>query len=72
VISGTFLIGMGDKVVPKQLMTLSAGGFASAAAHMHHYALAKGHTVVQVHAMGPFQLTYVNPADRPTKHGGGK
>jgi quercetin dioxygenase-like cupin family protein len=72
VISGTFLIGMGDKVDPKQMMTLSAGGFATAPAHMHHYALAKGHTVVQVHAMGPFQLTYVNPADRPTKHGGGK
>jgi hypothetical protein len=36
---------------------------------MHHYAQAKGHTVVQVSAMGPFQLTYVNVADDPTKKG---
>jgi hypothetical protein len=25
------------------------------------------HHRVQVHAIGPFQLTYVNPADDPTK-----
>jgi hypothetical protein len=25
--------------------------------------------VVQVHAMGPFALTYVNPADDPTPKG---
>jgi quercetin dioxygenase-like cupin family protein len=67
VISGTFLVGMGDKVDAKQMMTLPTGGFATAPARMHHYAQAKGHTVVQVHAMGPFQLTYVNPSDDPTK-----
>jgi hypothetical protein len=29
--------------------------------------MARGQTIVQVHAIGPFQLTYVNPADDPTK-----
>jgi hypothetical protein len=29
--------------------------------------MARGETVVQVHAIGPFQLTYVNPEDDPTK-----
>ena len=28
--------------------------------------MAKGPTIVQVHAMGPFAMTYVNPADMPT------
>jgi quercetin dioxygenase-like cupin family protein len=67
VISGTFKIGMGDAVDAKKMMTLTSGGFATAGAQMHHYAVAKGHTVVQVHAMGPFSLTYVNPKDDPTK-----
>jgi hypothetical protein len=33
---------------------------------MHHYAMAKTAAVVQVHGMGPFSLTYVNPADDPS------
>jgi len=46
-------------------MVLPRGGFATAQANMHHYAIARGRTVVQVHAIGPFQLTYVNAADDP-------
>jgi hypothetical protein len=34
---------------------------------VRHYAWAKGETVVQVHAVGPFEITYVNPADDPRK-----
>ena len=65
VIEGTFLVGMGDKLDPAQAMVLPRGGFATAQANMHHYAIARGRTVVQVHAIGPFQLTYVNAADDP-------
>jgi len=67
VISGDFLVGMGDKIDTKGAMDLKAGGFATAPAKAHHWAVAKTHTVVQVHANGPFQLTYVNPADDPSK-----
>ena len=67
VISGTFLVGMGDTIDPKKTMALSAGGFATAPAQQHHYAIAKTHAVVQVHAIGPFQLTYVNPKDDPSR-----
>jgi hypothetical protein len=79
VISGSFVVGMGDKMDSKMMMSmtdksgtskmmmLSAGGFTTAPAKAHHYAMAKGHTIVQVHGMGPFQLTYVNPADDPMK-----
>lgn len=69
VISGNFLVGMGDKIDARNTMSLTAGGFATAPAQKHHFAIARTHTVVQVHAIGPFQLTYVNPADDPSRKG---
>ena len=51
---GTLLVGMGDK-------------FDLAKAH--HFAAAQGATFISVSAMGPFALTYVNPADDPQKQG---
>lgn len=66
VISGTFLVGMGDSVDVAHATALPAGGFVPVGANMHHYAIARGHTIVQVHAMGPFALTYVNPKDAPS------
>lgn len=72
VIQGAFLVGMGDKVEKSKTMTLPVGGFAVAAAGMHHYAIAQGRTIVQVNLAGPFALTYVNPADDPTKKVAGK
>lgn len=65
VISGTFLVGMGDTLDAAKTKALVAGGFVTAGANMNHYAIARGRTVVQVHAMGPFVLTYVNPKDDP-------
>jgi len=35
---------------------------------MNHYAWTDGETVVQVHGQGPFAITYVNPADDPSKN----
>ena len=67
VISGTFLLGMGDELSAAKATALPAGGFGTVGANMHHYAIARGKTVVQVHAMGPFVLTYVNAKDDPTK-----
>lgn len=72
VIQGTFLVGMGDKVDPSKVMALPAGGFVTAGANQHHFAITRGRTIVQVHAMGPFALTYVNPADDPTKKVAGR
>lgn len=65
VISGTFHVGMGNKFDRKGMTTLHAGGFVTAPQNLAHYALASGETIVQVHAMGPFAMTYVNPADTP-------
>ena len=66
VISGEFHAGMGDKLQDEGSVTLPAGSFVSLPAHMNHFAWAKGDTTVQVHGTGPFQLTYVNPADDPS------
>ncbi|HEV7990964.1 MAG TPA: cupin domain-containing protein [Gemmatimonadaceae bacterium] len=65
VIRGTFLVGMGTRFESKGMLTLPAGGFVTAPANHAHYALAQGQTEVQVHAMGPFAMTYINPADDP-------
>ena len=72
VISGTFQVGMGDKLDTKKMMALPSGGFVVAPAKMNHYARAKEHTVVQVSAMGPFAMTYVNAADTPGNKMSGK
>jgi quercetin dioxygenase-like cupin family protein len=66
VLSGTFYIGMGDKLDPTQSHAFTAGGYAVAPAHMNHYAWTKAGATVQVNLMGPFSLTYVNPADDPS------
>ena len=67
IIKGTFLLGMGDKLDPAHATKLPTGGFSTVDANMHHFAIAKGRTIVQVNAMGPFVLTYVDPADDPSK-----
>jgi quercetin dioxygenase-like cupin family protein len=63
--SGTFLVGMGDRVDRKSMQRLTAGQTADVKANMHHYARAKGPTTIEVTANGPFAMTYVNPADDP-------
>lgn len=68
VIKGQLYVGMGDKLDKEAAKTLETGDFASIPALHHHYAFSKDACVIQVNAMGPFQITYVNPADDPSKH----
>lgn len=67
VLRGTFLVGLGDDFNKNALVALGEDGFITAPANMSHFASARGMTEVQVHAIGPFQLTYVHPSDDPTK-----
>ena len=64
---GTFLVGMGDSLNLSKAKALKAGQKGSMPAEHHHYAAAKGATLISVSAQGPFALTYVNPADDPQK-----
>jgi Cupin domain len=65
VLSGTFHFAMGDKLDKTKGETVSAGGFFRAEQGMHHYAWASSPVVIQIHGIGPFAITYVNPADDP-------
>ena len=65
VITGTFLAGMGAQFNEAAMERLGQGDFASIPQDHAHYAMTRGQTIVQVHAIGPFALTYVNPADVP-------
>jgi hypothetical protein len=67
VISGTFSAGMGDTWTDSAMVPLKPGEYARMPKTVHHYAVAKGETVVQVHGIGPFVITYVNPKDDPRK-----
>ena len=68
VLAGTFLAGMGTTFDESAMQTFKRDGFASIPAEHPHYAMARGQVIVQVHAIGPFALTYVNPADDPRGH----
>jgi quercetin dioxygenase-like cupin family protein len=65
VISGTFNMGMGDKLDTSRGTALSAGSFAVMPANTRHFAYTKEETVIQLHGVGPWRITYVNPADDP-------
>lgn len=67
VLSGTFHVGMGDKLDRRAGQVLEPGGFVSLPAKMRHFAWATTPTVVQISLDGPFDIFYVNPADNPVK-----
>jgi len=65
VLSGSFSLGTGDTFNEGTMMALAPGGYAKMPKEVHHYAMAKGETVIQIHGTGPFVVTYVNPKDDP-------
>ena len=67
VIRGNFLAGMGEDFSQAALKRFDAGDFTTMSATMAHFAMTRGFTEVQVHAIGPFALTYIHPEDDPTK-----
>jgi len=67
VISGEFLVGLGDKFEEAKMNSFSPGAYAYLEPTVHHYAMAKSDTVIQLHGQGPWQIIYVNPADNPQK-----
>ena len=65
VISGTFYMGMGDKFDEAAAKELPTGSFVVMPTKQAHFAMTKGETVVQLQGIGPWGITYVNPADDP-------
>jgi len=65
VISGTFYMGMGDRLEESAAKELPTGSFVVMPSKQPHFALTKGETVVQLHGVGPWAINYLNPADDP-------
>ncbi|HEY2823937.1 MAG TPA: cupin domain-containing protein, partial [Gemmatimonadales bacterium] len=68
VISGTLHIGMGDRFDSTATKALPAGSYGFWVAGTRHFAWFEGETVLQVQGLGPWTVTYVNPADDPRNH----
>jgi quercetin dioxygenase-like cupin family protein len=67
VISGTFNLGMGEKFDQSGGHEMPAGTFGFWPAGMKHFAWVKGETIIQLHGIGPWTITYVNPTDDPRR-----
>ena len=67
VVSGELHYGMSNKLDMAKAKTLKTGGSVTMKAKMHHWVHAAAPATVQVRAMGPFQITYVDPKNDPRK-----
>lgn len=63
IISGTWIMGMGEKFDLAATQEFSAGSYLVSPKNIPHFALSKGETIVQVHGIGPFAAYFVNPED---------
>ena len=61
VLSGTLVLGMGDKADNAKLATYSPGAFMAIPGKMPHFGGAKGATVIQLHGQAPFKIELANP-----------
>lgn len=59
ILSGTFLVGVGDKMDMAKMQALPAGTFVYLPAGAHHYAMAKTAVVLQSTGTGPFKINVV-------------
>jgi hypothetical protein len=67
VISGTFNLGMGDKLDTEKTKALTPGSIAIIQPLTNHFAWTSEETVIQLHGRGPLDIHYVNPEDDPRK-----
>jgi hypothetical protein len=58
-------MGTGEAWDESKARALPAGSVGIMPAGMRHFAFTKVETVLQLHAMGPWGINYVNPQDDP-------
>jgi quercetin dioxygenase-like cupin family protein len=61
VLQGTLLLGFGDKPDKAKTTAIPAGGFYSIPKGVHHFAFAKGETIVQIYSVGPRTKQRIEP-----------
>ena len=64
-VSGKLSYGMSDRLDKAAAQPLAEGASVTMKAKMHHWVLTGDGATVQVEAMGPFQITYVDPSTDP-------
>jgi quercetin dioxygenase-like cupin family protein len=67
VISGTLNLGMGETFDAEKTHALTPGSVAIMPPGTPHFVWTSDETIGQVHSIGPWSVTYVNPADDPRK-----
>jgi quercetin dioxygenase-like cupin family protein len=65
VVSGKLAYGMSGRLNRTNAQGLSAGEHIVMKAKMNHWVLTADGAEIEVSTMGPFAITYVNPADDP-------
>ena len=65
VLSGSFYMGLGEAFDESKATKLPVGGFTAMAIGTRHFAFTKEESMIQLHGIGPWGITYVNPADDP-------
>ncbi len=65
VVSGAFFVSRGDVFDPQKGKELPQGSYALLPAKGNHFAYFKEETVIQLNNVGPWTITYANPADDP-------
>jgi quercetin dioxygenase-like cupin family protein len=61
VLQGTLLLGFGDKADKGKTTAIPAGGFYSIPKGVHHFAFAKGETILQIDSIGPRTKQRIEP-----------
>jgi quercetin dioxygenase-like cupin family protein len=67
VISGTFHFAHGERFDAAKTQPLTPGSVAIMPAGAPMFGYTDEETIIQLHGMGPWGITYVNPADDPRK-----
>ncbi len=67
VIEGVMMLGFGERVDRTTMRELPVGSYVTLPKGMPHYNRMKGETILQFHGIGPYDITYVNPADDPSR-----
>lgn len=60
IVSGTFMVGLGDTIDTSAMKTLAPGTVASIPGGVHHYAVAKTETILVISGIGPDTTTPVH------------
>ncbi|MGH9816630.1 MAG: cupin domain-containing protein [Candidatus Acidiferrales bacterium] len=66
VLAGIMMLGFGEDAGNAAMRELPAGSYALLPKRMPHFNVMKGETILQFHGIGPYDITYVNPADDPS------